>query len=212
MPAVYSTTTGTIGQKIALYCYHLSHDRFLGWITKQSISSYLLPLRNVFRALRDQAETITSRYSRILREGHCSGRGQVFRTLECIELELSLRMIDLLTQHSVVSSVIWLHDGIWISSGPDRKLVEVIDRYICNEVGIYTGQSLFVIKDLHQLHQRLVSRLPKQRQPLPRRGRAPLLGSLTHNITITASRNTTAVALSSDHVLLSYGNLFRGSR
>ena len=119
-----------------------------------------------------------------------------FRTLECIELELSLRMIDLLTQHSVVSSVIWLHDGIWLSPVPDGKLVEVIDRFICNEFGIYTGQSLFVVKELHQLHQILINRLPKQRHPLPRHGKAPLLGSLTHNIIITrtASRNTTAAA------------------
>ena len=146
--------------------------------------------------LRDQAVAIAARYSSVLREGHFSGRGQVFRTLECIELELSLRLIDLLTQHSVVSSVIWLHDGIWISPVPDTQLVHVIDQHICKEFGIYTGQPLFVVKDLYKSYELLVSCLPKQRQPLPRRGSAPLLGSLAHHVTITrtASRNTEVAA------------------
>ena len=111
-------------------------------------------------------------------------------------MQLTLRMIDLLTQHSVVSSVIWLHDGIWISPPPNTQLVQVIDQLMCKEFGIYTGQALFSIKNLEQLHETLVNQLPSRRQPLPRRGKTPLLGSLTHNITITrtSSRSTTTEA------------------
>ena len=94
-------------------------------------------------------------------------------------------MIDLLTQHSIVSSVIWLHDGIWISPPPKTRLVQVIDQLICQEFGIYTGQPLFMIKDLTQPHAALVSQLPNRRQRLPRRGKTPLLGSLLPTISIT---------------------------
>ena len=175
---------------------NLSHDQFVEWINRQAIGPFLTPLLASFRALRDQAEAVTGRYSRLLREGHFSGRGQIFRTLECIELELSLRMIDLLTQHSVVSSVVWLHDGIWISPVPDIRLVNVIDHHIFKEFGISTGEPLFILKNLRQMQEALVSQLPKQRHSLPRKGHAPLLGSLTHNITITrtASRNTDSAA------------------
>ena len=105
-------------------------------------------------------------------------------------------MIDLLTQHSVVSSVVWLHDGMWISPVPDIQLVNVIDQYICKEFGIFTGETLFILKNLSQSQEALVRQLPKQRHSLPRKGHAPLLGSLTHNITITqtASRNTDSAA------------------
>ena len=94
---------------------NLPHDQFSEWMHKQSVGPYLMPLRTTVRALRDQAVTSASSYTRTLREGHYRGRGQIFRALDCIELQLTLRMIDLLTQHSIVSSVIWLHDGIWIS-------------------------------------------------------------------------------------------------
>ena len=153
---------------------NLSHDQFLEWMNKQSIDPYLLPLRNTFRALRDQAETIATCCSRTLREGHFRGRGQVFCALECIELQLTLRMIDLLTQHSVVSSVIWLHDGIWVAPAPDTRLVQAFDQHICKEFGIYTGQALFTIKNLEQLHETLVSQLPNRRQPLRVEENAPI--------------------------------------
>ena len=75
--------------------------------------------------------------------------------------------------NSVVPPVIWLHDGIWLARVPDTLLVNAIDQYICKEFSIYKGQSLFVIKDLLQPHEELVSRLPMQRQPLLRQGKAP---------------------------------------
>ena len=136
--------------------------------------------------------TIASVYTSTLRDGHFRGRGQIFRALECIELQLTLRMIDLLTQHSIVSSVIWLHDGIWLSPPPHTQLVHTVDRLICQEFGIYSGQPLFMIKELAPSHSALISQLPTRRQRLPRRGKAPLLGSLTHSITITrtSSRST----------------------
>ena len=129
-------------------------------------------------------------YTSMLRDGHFRGWGQIFRALECIELQLTLRMIDLLTQHSIVSSVIWLH-GNWISPPSNTQLVQTVDQLICQEF-IYTGQPLFMIKDLAPSHAALVSQLPTRRQRLPRRGKAPLLGSLTHSITITrtSSRST----------------------
>ena len=171
---------------------NLPHDQFSEWMHKQSVGPYLMPLRTTFRALRDQAESIASAYTRTLREGHYRGRGQIFRALECIELQLTLRMIDLLTQHSIVSSVIWLRDGIWISPPPKIRLVQVIDQLICQEFGIYTGQPLFMIKDLTQSHAALVGQLPTRRQRLPQRGKTPLLGSLIPTITITrtSSRHT----------------------
>ena len=164
---------------------NLPHDQFSEWMHKQSVGSYLMPLRTTFRALRDQAVSIASSYARTLREGHFRGRGQIFRALECIELQLTLRMIDLLTQHSIVSSVIWLHDGIWISPAPQTRLVQVIDQLICQEFGIHTGQPLFMVKDLTQPYAALVSQLPNRRQRLPRRGKTPLLGSLLPTISIT---------------------------
>ena len=171
---------------------NLPHDHFSEWMNTQAVSSYLLPLRTTFRALRDQAESIASTYARTLREGHYRGRGQIFRVLECIELHLTLRMVDLLTQHSIVSSVIWLHDGIWISPPPQTRLVQTIDQLICQEFGIDTGQPLFSIKELQQAHAALVSQLPSRRQRLPKRGKTPLLGSLLPTITITrtSSRHT----------------------
>ena len=162
-----------------------------GCISRQ-LAPYLMPLRTTFRALRDQAVSIASAYARTLREGHYRGRGQIFRALECIELQLTLRLIDLLTQHSIVSSVIWLHDGIWISPPPQTLLVQTIDQLICQEFGINTGQPLFLIKDLKQSHTAVVNQLSHRRQRLPQRGKTPLLGSLLPTITITrtSSRHT----------------------
>ena len=175
---------------------NLPHDQFSAWMQTQTLSSYLLPLRTTFRALRDQAESIASTYSRTLREGRYRGRGQIFRALECIELQLTLRMLDLLTQHSIVSSVIWLHDGIWIAPPPQTRLVQTVDQLICQEFGIDTGQPLFSTKDLQQAHANLVSQLPSRRQRLPKRGKTPLLGSLLPTITITrtSSRHTSREA------------------
>ena len=94
-------------------------------------------------------------------------------------------MVDLLTQHSKVASVIWLHDGIWIAPPPPPRLVQTIDQLICQEFGIDTGQPLFSVKDLQQAHATLVSQLPSRRQKLPTRGKTPLLGSLLPMIAIT---------------------------
>ena len=71
-------------------------------------------------------------------------RERIFRTLECFALDLSLRLIDF----SVVTSVIWLHDGLWVSRIPEESLVEVIDRVISEEFRHSTGNPLFMVKSL----------------------------------------------------------------
>ena len=98
----------------------------------------------------------------------------------------------LLTQHSKITSVIWLHDGIWIAPPPPTRLVQVVDQLICQEFGINTGQPIFSVKDLQQTYAALVNQLPSRRQKLPARGKTPLLGSLLPTIVITrtASRQT----------------------
>ena len=171
---------------------NLPHEQFSEWMESHAVSIALMPLRATFRALRDQAESIASTYSRTLRDGRYGGRGQIFRALECIELRLTLRLIDLLTQHSKITSVIWLHDGIWIAPPPPTRLVQVVDQLICQEFGINTGQPIFSLKDLQQTYTALVNQLPSRRQKLPARGKTPLLGSLLPTIVITrtASRQT----------------------
>lgn len=171
---------------------NLPHEQFSAWMESHAVSTSLLPLRATFRALRDQAESIASTSVRVLRDGLHRGRGQVFRVLECIELRLTLRMVDLLTQHCQITSVIWLHDGIWLSPPPPTRLVQSVDQLICQEFGIHTGQPIFSIKDLKQAYLNLINQLPSRRQKLPTRGKAPLLGSLLPTIAITriASKRT----------------------
>ena len=67
---------------------NLPHEQFSDWMDSHTVSASLMPLRATFRALRDQAESIASTYSRTLRGARYRGRGQIFRALECMSCNL----------------------------------------------------------------------------------------------------------------------------
>ena len=53
------------------------------------------------------------------------------------------RFVDLLIQHSTLDSLIWLHDGVWISPVPCQALLDRIEQTVCAEHSLAPDPPLF---------------------------------------------------------------------
>ena len=84
-------------------------------------------------------------------------RGAAFRTLEWYEEHIMISYYKELTKRCHLTSVIWLHDGIWIPRNVTKQVIfeaecAMLDRLRVN----MAGPSLFSIRDLHTETQALL--------------------------------------------------------
>ena len=102
-----------------------------------------------------------------LRSGPFRLNEQAFRALECIEFSVMYRFVELLTQHTSIASLIWLHDGIWISPAPDRALLAMVENAVSVEHSMEADLPLFRLTKLDGLRDAVVQSLPRSRTRLP---------------------------------------------
>ena len=103
---------------------NMSPAAFHMWVASEGLEVILAPLRWVFDLLQLQTGSVLAVTLDSLRSGLFGLREQAFRALECIEFGIMYRFVELLLQHSALASLIWLHDGVWISPRSQQSLVE----------------------------------------------------------------------------------------
>ena len=75
--------------------------------------------------------------------------------------------MELLTQHSSIASLVWLHDGMWISPAPDRALLAMVEKTVGVEHSMDVDLPLFRLTKLDSLRDAVVQSLPRARTRLP---------------------------------------------
>ena len=174
-------------KRLTSIAINLSADRFRAWTRINGLSPWIDKLMPLFSELQMQANAATQTYATTIRAGTFGSRERTFRVLECMEMALTLRLVDLLTTHSILHSLVWLHDGIWISPVPSEELINSIDRQICQEFNLQASSTLFRVKSLQDSYKAVVSALPRQRTKLPDQQSKHKLWPT--NATVTISRN-----------------------
>ena len=126
---------------------HLSHQ--IEIVTRQIVSTHL-PMR--------RPEYITE------------ARSATFRTLEWYEEYIMISYYKELTKRCHLTSVIWLHDGIWIPRNVSHQVIFEAERAMLDQLQLnMTNSPLFSIRDLHTESQALLLNLPNNqaRSALP---------------------------------------------
>ena len=84
-------------------------------------------------------------------------RGAAFRTLEWYEEYIMISYYKELTKRCHLTSVIWLHDGIWIPRNVPHQVIFEAERAMLDQLRVsMNGSSLFSIRDLHAESQALL--------------------------------------------------------
>ena len=113
---------------------HLSHQ--IETVTRQIVSTHL-PVR--------RPEYITEE------------RGAAFRTLEWYEEYIMISYYKELTKRCHLTSVIWLHDGIWIPRSVPHQVIFEAELAMLDQLRVsMTDSPLFSIRDLHVESQALL--------------------------------------------------------
>ena len=113
---------------------HLSHQ--IEMVTRQIVSTHL-PMR--------RPEYITE------------ARSAAFRTLEWYEEYIMISYYKELTKRCHLTSVIWLHDGIWIPRNVPHQVIFEAERAMLDQLRVnMTNSPLFSIRDLHGESQALL--------------------------------------------------------
>ena len=154
-------------KKITSIAINMSPAAFQQWVSAEGLENTLAPWRWVFDLLQLQAGAVVSTTLASLRNGPFRLNEQAFRALECIEFGIMYRFVELLTQHSSIASLVWLHDGIWISPAPDRALLAFVDKTVGVEHSMEMDFPLFRLTQLDSVRDAVVQSLPRARTRLP---------------------------------------------
>ena len=112
---------------------NMSPAAFQMWVASEGLEVILAPLRWVFDLLQLQTSSVVAVTLASLRGGIFGLREQAFRALECIEFGVMYRFVELLTRHSTLASLVWLHDGVWISPAPAKTCwIKSRARFVLN--------------------------------------------------------------------------------
>ena len=100
-------------------------------------------------------ETVSRKTRDVICQSRAMHRGEprnsFFRCFfEVIEFELLYSFYEKLAASVEVSSLIWLHDGLWISPPPPVQIVRNIEKCLVDELEIGDSIDLFRIQDLKQ--------------------------------------------------------------
>lgn len=95
--------------------------------------------------------------------------GRNFRLLESGEKTLTWFAYEFLQQSAPFTSVIWLHDGFWVSPPPSQFCLNCLHEAVCQRFQLDIGEApLFRIKELRPLREALQRDLQKTpRLPIP---------------------------------------------
>ena len=154
-------------KRITSMAINMSPATFQLWIISEGLGVILAPWRWVFDLLQLQSGAVVATTLASLRKGPFGLREQAFRALECIEFGIMYRFVELLTQHSSLASLIWLHDGVWMSPAPDPVLLEKIEHTVCNEHELAPNLPLFRVTCLTSSRDSVVQALPRERNIIP---------------------------------------------
>ena len=146
---------------------NMSPASFQHWVASEGLEQVLAPMRWIFDLLQLQSGSVVAVTLDSLRRGHFGLKEKAFRALECIEFGIMYRFVELLTQHSTISSLIWLHDGVWMSPLPCRSLLDKIDSVVCREHSLSPNPPLFRVTELRTVRESVVAALPRRRNRLP---------------------------------------------
>ena len=154
-------------KRITSIAINMSPAAFQQWVAAEGLEDTLAPWRWVFDLLQLQAGAVVTTTLASLRNGPFRLNEQAFRALECIEFGIMYRFVELLTQHSSIASLVWLHDGIWISPAPDRALLAFVEQTVGLEHSMEMDFPLFRLTQLDNVRDAVVQSLPRARTRLP---------------------------------------------
>ena len=154
-------------KRITSIAINMSPAAFQQWVAAEGLEDTLAPWRWVFDLLQLQAGAVVTTTLASLRNGPFRLNEQAFRALECIEFGIMYRFVELLTQHSSIASLVWLHDGIWISPAPDRALLAFVEQTVGVEHSMEMDFPLFRLTQLDNVRDAVVQSLPRARTRLP---------------------------------------------
>ena len=110
-------------------------------------------VRHYLRCIHAAKEPLLARLERengVRDLRNCGPRNRCFFILEHLESRWMKLFVSHLLQHSVPDSLIWLHDGIWISPAPSSELIATANRLATSQSGFSTDPLLLSFTPLKQ--------------------------------------------------------------
>ena len=112
-----------------------------------------LPPPNHLVRMARLIENVSRKTRDIICQSRALHRGEpensFFRCFEVIEFEIMYSFYEKLAASVEVSSLIWLHDGVWVSPPPPVQTIRNIEKCLVEELGIGDSFDLFRIQDLN---------------------------------------------------------------
>ena len=102
-----------------------------------TVWSFAIILHKVSKAFTKQ---VTDRWEHDL---NTKPQGANFRVCEILERQLTEAFLQRLQSEMHCTSVIWLHDGVWISPLPPPAIIETINHHVCHTFEIADTPPLF---------------------------------------------------------------------
>ena len=97
---------------------------------------------------------------------HASSTNHGFHVLEHPETLWLKHFTSYLCKHLSVTSLIWLHDGIWLSPTPSLTLIQAANRHASASIGLAASPLEFRLTSCHTLYLESLTPL-LQGGPLP---------------------------------------------
>ena len=138
------------------------------WLTSLGLPPLPPHVRQILCTLHERTHEVTRILAPQLRATACIGsRDFVFRVLEVQEYLIVSQILLSLTSRGLAHSVIWLHDGFWISPAPDFALLQETTRRSLVHFGFQPDGVFLRAECLKPKYRDLLNEVANMRCPSP---------------------------------------------
>ena len=157
-----------LSKKLPLRIMNSTPSEAFSWLSSLGLPPVPPHLSRVLCALHERTHAVTRFLAPQLRPSACIGsRDFVFRVLEVQEYLIVSTVLHSLTSRGLAHSVIWLHDGFWVSPAPDCALLQEVTCLALRSYGFDPDGVFLRTECLTQKYRDLLNEVSNVRCPSP---------------------------------------------
>ena len=157
-----------LSKKLPLRIMNSTPLEAFAWLTSLGLPPLPPHVRQILCTLHERTHEVSRILAPQLRATACIGsRDFVFRVLEVQEYLIVSQILLSLTSRGLAHSVIWLHDGFWVSPAPDFTLLQETTRRILVHFGFQPDGVFLRAECLKPKYRDLLNEVANLRCPSP---------------------------------------------
>ena len=128
-------------KRLPLRVMNSSLSSTLFWLDQQGLQRPSEETLQILESIDVHTHFFASCLLPSLRLDYCpTDKDAPFRLFEMWEFEVMRNILDGLMCRGMISSAIWLHDGVWISPSPDPSTIVMLEASILRKLGLHCDQ------------------------------------------------------------------------